>query len=134
MDKNKGQIEQLFVSVPFWDLLGIRVVEVREGYAKLCMPFDNKLTQPYGIVHGGALFSLADSAGAVAVASLVGLDKRFVTVEMKINFLNPVREDVMEANAKVVKKGKTIAVSDICVENKEQIVAKAIATYIILDD
>jgi acyl-CoA thioesterase len=130
----KKEIKLPFPSPPFWDVLGIEVAQMGEGYARLVMPFDEKLTQPYGLVHGGALFALGDSAAAVAIGSVVEPEKKFVTIEMKINFLLPVKDGTMEAVAKVIKKGKRIVPVDMDITNNGALVAKAIATYIILDD
>jgi acyl-CoA thioesterase len=79
-----------FPPVPVWDLMGIKVVEMGAGKATLTMPFDEKLTNPYGVIHGSGLFALADSAVAVAIASISEKGKQFFTIEMKINYLEPV--------------------------------------------
>lgn len=129
----RKEIKLPFPSPPFWELLGIEVTEMGEGYARLVMPFDEKLTQPYGLVHGGALFSIADSAAAVAIGSVVD-DKKFVTIEMKINFLLPVKDGIVESEARIIRKGKRIIPVEIDISNKERLVAKATATYIILGD
>ncbi len=72
----------LDISYPeYFKTLGIEVVEMKNGESKLILPFDKKLTQPFDIIHGGAIFSLADSACAVAVASIIKSDKKFVTAE-----------------------------------------------------
>jgi acyl-CoA thioesterase len=130
----KKEIRLPFPPPPFWDVLGIEVIEMDKGYARLVMPFDEKLTQPYGLVHGGALFSLADSAAAVAIGSVVDPDKKFVTIEMKINFLLPVRDGMMEAEARIIRKGKRIIPIEIDISNRGRLIAKATATYIILED
>ena len=131
---NKGSEYKLpFPTPPIWDLLGIEVVEIGEGYSKLIMPFSEKLTQPYGIVHGGAVSTLADSAVAVSIASLVQPNRKFVTVEMKINFLEPIKEGIIEATAIVLRKGR-IMPAEVDITNNQELVAKAIATYIILDE
>ncbi|HWP94098.1 MAG TPA: PaaI family thioesterase [Thermodesulfobacteriota bacterium] len=127
------EIKLPFPSPPFWELLGIEVTEMGEGYARLVMPFHEKLTQPYGIAHGGALFSLADSAAAIAILSVSESSKKFLTVEMKINFLAPVKEGTTEARARVLRRGRVVPV-EIEVLNNNELVAKAIATYIILDE
>jgi len=129
----KKGIKLPFPPPPFWELLGIDVVDMEEGYAKLVMPFHEKLTQPYGIVHGGALFSLADSAVAIAIASVVESSKRFLTIEMKMNFLAPVKEGLMVAEARTLRRGRIVP-AEVDVINNNTLVAKAIATYIILDD
>jgi acyl-CoA thioesterase len=131
---NKGSEFKLpFRPPPIWNLLGIEVVEMGDGYSKLIMPFSEKLTQPYGIVHGGAVFTLADSAVAVSVASLVEPNRKFVTIEMKINFLKPIKEGIIEATAVVLRKGR-IMPTEVDIINNQELVAKAIATYIILDE
>ncbi|MER3446862.1 MAG: PaaI family thioesterase [Candidatus Dadabacteria bacterium] len=130
----RKEIKMPFPPPPFWKLLGIEVTEMGEGYAKLVMPFDERLTQPYGLIHGGALFSIADSAAAVAIGSVVEPERKFVTIEMKINFLLPVKDGIMEAEARIIRKGKRIIPVDIDISNKERLIAKATATYIILDD
>jgi acyl-CoA thioesterase len=122
-----------FPPPPIWNLLGIEVVEMSDGYSKLIMPFSEKLTQPYGIVHGGAISTLADSAAAVSIASLVEPNKKFVTVEMKINFLEPIKEGIIEARAVVLRKGRIMA-AEVDIINNQELVAKAIATYIILGE
>lgn len=87
-----------FRNPAIWELMGIEVTEMKDGHATLIMPFHEKLTQPYGIVHGGALFTLADSAAAVAIASVVNpRENRLLTIEMKMNFLASVSEGTMEA-------------------------------------
>jgi acyl-CoA thioesterase len=128
------EIKLPFPPPPFWKLLGIEVVEMDEGYAKLIMPFQEKITQPYGLVHGGALSTLADSAAAIAVVKMVEPGTRFVTVEMKINYLAPVKGGVTEAEAKVLRRGKRIIPIEVDVTNNDMLVAKAISTYIILEE
>lgn len=72
------------------------------------MPFQDKIAQIYGLVHGGAIFTLADSAVAVSVGSIAEPNRKFLTIEMKINFLEPVKEGTIEAKAKVLREGRII--------------------------
>ena len=116
----------------YFKTLGIEVYKMEGGESELIMPFDKKLTQIYGMIHGGAIFSLADSASAIAVASIVKGEKKFVTVEMKINYLEPVTEEDLICYGKVLRQGRVIPV-EAEVYNKNILVAKSIATYIILD-
>jgi len=122
-----------FPEVPVWDLMGIEVVEMGSGQATLTMPFDEKLTNPYGIIHGSGLFALADSAVAVAIASISEKGKQFFTIEMKINYLEPVTNGIVEARAKVLREGRIVP-GEVDVFNENKLVAKAIATYIIVDE
>ena len=97
------------------------------------MPFQDKITQIYGLVHGGAIFTLADSAVAVSMASIAEPDSKFLTIEMKINFLEPVKEGNMEARARLLRRGRVIP-AEVDIFNEGRLVAKAIATYIIVGE
>lgn len=124
-----SEYELPFKPPPIWELMEIEVEEIGERYAKLVMPFQEKLTQPFGILHGGAIFTLADSAAAVAIAP-EAKGTRLLTIEMKINYLGPVAGGITEAHARVLRMGRVVPV-DIEVINRGELVAKAIATYII---
>ena len=118
---------------PFWTLLGIQLLDVKKGWAQLRLPFSEKLVHPYGIVHGGATFSLADSAVAMALLGLVDIDERFTTVEMKINYLRPVDKGEITAEAIILEKGRNIALGDVTITNNQgRLVAKCLATYMIM--
>ncbi len=122
-----------FPRVPFWEQLGIEIAEVKPGYARLVMDTHENLTNPYGYTHGGVLSTLADSAAAVALVHGLDLeDKRLMTVELKINYLNPVSGGVIEAKARALREGRIVPV-DVDIYNENVLVAKSIATYIILD-
>jgi uncharacterized protein (TIGR00369 family) len=97
------------------------------------MLFKQELTHPYGIVHGGAIASLADSAVAMALVSLVEPKDRITTIEFKINFFVPVSKGELKAHAKIIHKGSKTAVGDVEVINEGgELVAKVIATYSIM--
>jgi len=130
---NKRIHQRNFPNVPAWDVLGIEIVEMGGGEAILTMPFDEKLTNPYGFLHGSGVSALADSAVAVAIASIIKEGKEFYTVEMKVNYLEPVTKGIVEARAKVLREGRIIP-GEVDIYNENKLVAKAIATYIIVDE
>lgn len=118
---------------PFYQLLNMKIEEVRQNYARLSIKIDRKHIQFLKTVHGGVIASLADSAAAWAIYGsddLVGVP---VTVEMKINFLKPVKSGRLVAEARNVHEGSTIFVSDVEVKNGEgDLVAKSLVTYYLL--
>ena len=65
------QVTKVANSSPYYRLLGMEVKEIKEGESRIGMPFKQGLTHPYGIVHGGAIASLADTAVAMALIDLV---------------------------------------------------------------
>jgi acyl-CoA thioesterase len=115
---------------PYYRLLQMEVLEIRKGKSTIQMPFRKKLTYPYGIVHGGAIASLADSAVAMALIGLVKPSDRITTIEFKINFFTSISQGKLTAQAKIIYKGSKTAVGDVEVSNEAgKLVAKVIATY-----
>ena len=105
----------------FCELLGIRSIEVKDGYAKLAMKVTKEHTNALGFTHGGVIFSFADCA--FAEASNFG-DNVAVAVQVSINFLRPTVEgDVLMAEAKRISDGKTFGVYSITVRKEEKTIA-----------
>lgn len=95
-------------TAPFEDLVGLAIETAAEGRAVLSMPFTVKLAQGGGGVHGGALTTLADTAVAMAIKSLLPAGTIFATTELSVRFLAPVREGRMTATAMVTgPEGRT---------------------------
>ncbi len=117
---------------PFYRLLGMEVAEMGEGFARLRMPVSQNHHQIYGSAHGGAIGSLADSAVALALITLIGPEEKAITIELKVNFLAPVVEGEVVAEARIVHRGRRIAVGDVEVKaDNGKMVAKGIATYLV---
>ncbi|MCX5803657.1 MAG: PaaI family thioesterase [Proteobacteria bacterium] len=120
---------KLAKGTPYYGLLGIEVVEISKGFAKLKLDFKNSLTHPFGYLHGGAIASLADSAGINSILTTTNDNERALTLEMKVNYLVPVKDAVVYAEGKVIHKGKKFAVSDVDVKSVDgELIAKAIVT------
>jgi len=91
-------------------LIGARLAAVEPGYVEVALPFRDELTQQKGYVHGGVLGMIADSACGYAAFSLMPGDCSLVTVEYKINILNPA-VGALIAKGQVVKPGRTLTVA-----------------------
>lgn len=119
---------------PYWELLGLELTDVKKGWARVRLAFDRKLVHPLGIAHGGAVFSAADSAVAMALIGLVDRSETFTTVEMKLNYLKPFERGAITAEAVITHKGSRTALGEVDVRDDEgNLVAKGLATYMILD-
>lgn len=88
-------------TAPFEDLCGLEHEEVAGGRAVLSCLFRVKLSQGGGVMHGGALTTLADTAVAMAIKSLLPEGTVFATTELTTRFLAPVREGRVRATAMV---------------------------------
>jgi len=117
---------------PFWSLLGMEILEIKKGWAKIRLPFSEKLANGIGVAHGGAIFSPADSAVGMALIGLINKDENISTLEMKINYLRPFTSGEIVAEAKIVHKGTMTAIGDVDVwDEKENLIAKCLVTYAI---
>jgi acyl-CoA thioesterase len=106
----------------FSQWLGIRVLEIKEGYSKIEMTVRPEMINGFGIVHGGIAFSFSDSAFAFACNNRNNLS---VALDTSINFTKPVHVgDVLTAEAKEIHNGRTTGLYHISVFNqKDHLVA-----------
>ena len=91
-------------------LIGATLAQVEPGYVEIALPFRDDLTQQKGYVHGGILGMICDSACGYAAYTLMPADSSLVTVEYKINILNPAI-GALVARGRVVKSGRTLSVT-----------------------
>lgn len=118
-------------SVPFAKLLGIELEEIDVGVATLSFEVKPELKQNHGVVHGGAIASLIDSATAFAIISLLPPDEHATTVDLTISYLRPLTAGRAHATAKVLRSGKRlIVVSAELLDDNGTLAATALSTYI----
>ncbi len=86
---------------PFEKLLQIDIIEAADGRAVLKMPFLLDFAEGAGLMHGGALVGLADTAVVMAIKSILAPQTHFATVSMAAEYLRPVREGIIESHAQV---------------------------------
>jgi acyl-CoA thioesterase len=128
--EQEAAVRARIVDNPFIAAMGIEVPELGLGYARFVMPFAPGLAHSIGLLQGGMIGALADEAVAYALWSLVPEGELISTVEMKINFLAPVRQGPIEAIARIAKRGRTISLGEVDVLEQGQLVAKGLFTYI----
>ena len=112
--------------------LGFVIEKAERGKVTLRMPVKALHKQVYGVVHGGVLAALADTAGGLATYMACPRGTRVATVEMKINFLEAVEAGTVFAEAEVVRRGRHIAVVDCDVrDDRGRLVTKALMTFFV---
>jgi uncharacterized protein (TIGR00369 family) len=89
---------------PFEEYLGMKIEEAAGGRAILSMPFRAVHCQGAGLMHGGAVVSLADTALAIAIKTLLPEGTHFATIDMSLKFHAPVRWGTVRADAVVTEK------------------------------
>jgi len=102
----------------FSQWLGIKLLEIREGFSKISMVIRPEMVNGFGIIHGGVTFSLADSAFAFACNNRIGLP---VSLDTSINFIKPVHVgDELTASAKEIHNGQSTGLYHITILNQHQ--------------
>ncbi len=88
-------------TAPFEDLLHMTIESSGAGEAVLSMPFQVRFAQGGGVLHGGALTALADTAVAIAIKTLLPQGTTFATTSLATDFLAPVRQGRVRVHARV---------------------------------
>jgi uncharacterized protein (TIGR00369 family) len=106
----EARVRESFARQKAMALIGASLAAVEAGYAEIALPFRDDLTQQKSYVHGGILGMIADTACGYAAFSLMPAGCSLVTVEYKMNILNPARGSLV-ARGHVVKPGRTLTIA-----------------------
>lgn len=117
------------IESPFVDHLGVRLVSAADGASEVELALAGAHMNAWQVAHGGVTMTLADVALATAARSLAGGGMGVVTVEMKVNFLQPGRGE-LRAFGRVLHRSTTMAYCEGEVRDSEgHFVAKALGTF-----
>ncbi|MEO6463070.1 MAG: PaaI family thioesterase [Candidatus Eisenbacteria bacterium] len=127
------RVRERAMAVPISSALGLQLLGLNRGVCKMMMTRDPKFDGIFDSLHGGFLMTLADSAAAFALLTVIPADEVITTTEMNIRFLAPVHERVT-VTARVLKAGRTLCpiVAELHDEDG-RLVAHAGMTYMRLD-
>lgn len=129
---HKEGMKKFLKIAPFSKHLGIEILEAGEGVARLKMPYQHELTNPAGNLHGGAIATVADSAMAVAIGSILGTPARHFTVKLEIRYKAVVTDGEIIAEAKVTRQKKRLFLGEAVVKNGNgQVIATAAGTFMV---
>lgn len=94
--------------------IGIEFIEAGDNYLVAKMPVDHRTHQPYGLLHGGASVSLAETLGSVASALVVDIETQMaVGIEINANHIKSIRNGWVFGTVKPIKLGHTLHVWNI---------------------
>ena len=107
------------------------VLKLEENYCEMEGIITENSYNPYGIVHGGYLFGLADTIGGLAARAS---GRNAVTINSNIDYLKACRGGKVKAIAKCLKTGKTISVYEVFLyDETENLIAKASLSYFFIN-
>jgi acyl-CoA thioesterase len=112
------------------ELLGFDVESVHDGRAIFRLDVRPKHKQIHGVVHGGILAALADTTAAIAAYTVIPRGRELATLELKINYLEPVPGGRVKADARVLRSGRNFIVTECEIFNETGLLAaKALLTF-----
>lgn len=101
-----------FFDAPISRLVGFKVQPGDIGEARVELDCGPHLHNPMHRVHGGVIAALADAAMGIAFGRTLLEHEDFSTIEMKVNFIRPVKDGLITADAKVLERGLRVGFVD----------------------
>lgn len=109
---------------------GIRVVEAGPGAVTVAVDVDERHLNLQGLVHGGMLAILADTACGLSVRSAIEPGRPHITTDLDIHFLSPARGGTLVGRGTAVRIGRSLAFAEASVEDAEgNLLARAQARF-----
>ena len=128
MNKQLEKVSHEFEQSAFWNLLGLELNELKEGFAKITLPIQPSFINVKKSVHGGIYTSVLDTTMGIAARSL-GFDE-VVTLQMNIQFLQSIDNGVMYSEASVLKRTRSTALMEGKLFDKEDnLIAHCTGTF-----
>jgi uncharacterized protein (TIGR00369 family) len=119
-----------------WEWLGLKLVETGERTAVVEMATTEDMANHSGVVHGGMISTLADSAMGRSLRTLSPGVVRAMSFDLKLNFINAAKVgETLRATGHVIHAGRRTAVAECRVEGSDgRLVATASATFAVTRD
>jgi uncharacterized protein (TIGR00369 family) len=122
---------------PIAQLMGFTLVEVGEGLAVFeCTP-DESVYNPIGVVHGGLVCTLADSAAGCAVQTSLEAGVAYTSIDINVTYLRPVTKDtgLIRATGRVTKPGRKVAYATVEITDRSgKLLAQATSSCLVMDN
>lgn len=115
----------------FVNHVGLRIVEHAGGESLLTLPIEQHHFNSQGVVHGGALFTLADTGMGAALYPMLAPGEACATIEIKINYFRAVRGGEVVCRSQVVYRGRSTAAIESTLSVGDTVVGKATGTFAI---
>ena len=114
---------------PFSELIGLGFKKFEKGYTLGTLEVSDRLRNYYGVLHGGVIYSMADTGMGGALVTCLDEDERCTTIEIKLVYLNAVTSGTLTCETRLVHRSNRIAVLESEVWNEGRLAAKALGTY-----
>ncbi len=106
----ESKVRESFARQQFMATIRAELVRVAAGEVDIELPHDLRLTQQHGFLHAGVVAAAVDSACGYAALTLMAAEAEVLTVELKINLLEPASGQRFLARGRVLRPGRTLTV------------------------
>ena len=132
MDVDWAQVRERFDASPYALFMGMRLVELATGYAKVEMKVREEHRNWDGRVQGGAIVSLLDQAFGAALNTL---ERIYVAVQLNVNFVAAPEGDTLFAESTVLHRGRSLGVSEMVVtDGGGRLIARGLGTTVVVGE
>lgn len=115
---------------PIGKLIGLDIQPPSEdGTAEVFLTIHENHFNPMGQVHGGVISLLADAAMGIAFGRSLVNQRGFATIELKTNFIRPIKRGRLRAHASMVERGLKIGFLECRItDDRQRLIATACCT------
>ena len=114
---------------PFGDLIGLQFVKCEGGQSRCTLEVEQRLLNPHGAVHGGVLYSMADTGMGAAMYTIMEKEELCATIEIKIVYFKAVRSGTLVCDTRIISRGRRTAALESEITNDGRLLAKASGTF-----
>ncbi len=123
-------LRERLATSPFHAWAGMEVVEATEGAVTVAMEVADRHVNLQGLVHGGMLAILADTACGLSIRSSMEPGRLHVTTDLDIHFLSPANPGRLFGRGRAIKVGRSLAFAEASIEDAEgKLLARAQARF-----
>lgn len=116
----------------FGELIGLEFTTMENGVSRCQLEVNESLLNPHRVVHGGVVYSLADTGMGGALFSSLDPGQRCATLEIKISYFHFVTSGSLTCTSKVIRKSRRFGFMESEIFNDDHLVASATGTFTIL--
>jgi uncharacterized protein (TIGR00369 family) len=122
-------LNKILLKSPMLKFLAVEIEFLSPGFSRIRIPFRSDFLQGFGVVQGGIIATAGDTAAGIAFLTLIEPNETAATIDLKINFLAPVKTGDIFSEGKIIQKGSLISLGEFEVKTSEGIlVAKGMTT------
>jgi len=118
---------------PFGEMIGLEFTAYGDGCSRCELAVRTELSNPHGVLHGGVIYSMADTGMGGALYSVLAENELCTTVEIKTVYFAAVESGKLTCETRVIQRRSRIAILESEIKNGDRLVAKALGTFYIYD-